>query len=381
MRSRRAVLASLATVGSAACLGSGGSESINCSDGLASGWAQYRGSPTRNAVVSAGDPTDDPSPVIAGGVRSQAQPAFVDGVAYTVELDGLKATGFAGDRRWSFRPSDERFRTTPVVACGSVIVSGTDGTYAVDRETGERRWTAPAEGSLEAMRGPALADGQLFVIDNGVTALDAETGERLWRWEPVGQPAGVAVADGVFVTVSERGTDSVRGVVRLDPAEGAVVWRRPGVGSIRQPPVVHDGRVGVVSADDGAVVVLRAEDGEVVTRIDRSLSVPAEASAPTLTDSRVLAAEPRPDGQTTAAYALDGSVVWTADTGGVDHSPLVTSDGVVVVGERGLQVLDRETGRRQVVTARLRGVEFPPAVADDRLLLVSEDRLLSTSVA
>lgn len=113
---------------------------------------------------------------------------------------------------------------TLAVAGGTVFTAAGAGLYALDAETGRRRFAIAARRAVVAF--PLVAHGLLFVADlrNGVFAFDAVTGKPRWQ-----QPAGggstraMAYADGRLVVGGRDGF-----VRALDAATGRPLWKAKG---------------------------------------------------------------------------------------------------------------------------------------------------------
>ena len=106
--------------------------------------------------------------------------------------------------------------------------------YAVDLASGQMRWSSRLGGLIGGgvlVLGRHRLRGQRPVPRAGSTRSTRETGRRLWRTTtgPVGAP--LALVDGMLVAETQRGE-----VLGLDPATGAVRWRRT-VGVARIPAV------------------------------------------------------------------------------------------------------------------------------------------------
>ena len=132
--------------------------------------------------------------------------------------------------------------TTPLIVGDSVYFQDLQGVvYALDRETGKKRWDAASEQSAGVMFGPsgvAVGWGKVFAAKIGnrgrgqlVAAYDAATGEELWATD-VTSRLGLAelniqpfVYDGMVFASTSGFPAGVRGTIfALDQASGEVVW-------------------------------------------------------------------------------------------------------------------------------------------------------------
>ncbi len=177
--------------------------------------------------------------------------AVADGVAVTQEQRGPLETVVAyglesGEQLWSWG-AETRLdtslggsgpRATPTIAGGRVYASGGRGLLScLDVRTGELRWSrdvlAEAASRMPEWGKSAspLVVGDLVVVtggmdDRSLLAYDRETGEPRWR-------AGVDGSSYASPLLAELG--GVAQIVILnrasvsghDPADGAVLWRRP----------------------------------------------------------------------------------------------------------------------------------------------------------
>jgi outer membrane protein assembly factor BamB len=147
-----------------------------------------------------------------------APPTVVDGVVFagdgSARVHALEAA--TGEARWSVSFSNSPFLAAPTVADGTVLASGSSTLFALNRETGNTRWTADIDNGLNAA--PTVADGTVYTGDarGRVVALDLATGERQWGVAPDENPdvpdgdtngitGGLTVADGTLVFASRNG--------------------------------------------------------------------------------------------------------------------------------------------------------------------------------
>ena len=132
--------------------------------------------------------------------------------------------------------------TTPLIVGDSVYFQDLQGVvYALDRETGKKRWDAASEQNAGVMFGPtgvAVGWGKVFAAKLGnrgrgqlVAAYDAATGEELWATD-VTSKLGRAelniqpfVYDGMVFASTSGFPEGVRGTIfALTQASGEVVW-------------------------------------------------------------------------------------------------------------------------------------------------------------
>ncbi|WP_226482306.1 PQQ-binding-like beta-propeller repeat protein [Natrinema amylolyticum] len=163
------------------------------------------------------------------------------------------------DRRWG--ATEER-----------VFAGTTAGTVlALEAETGEEAWTAPANGSVAG--GPTIADGRVYVGDDGGTmlALDAGTGQTWFSYEIddgfTTSATVLAAAETTFIGADDgylHVTDTTVGRRKLR----GWLFSRKGVeldGSIRSCPVVA-GDVLCVGDATGSLYGIDVDDPEPLWR-------------------------------------------------------------------------------------------------------------------
>ncbi len=132
--------------------------------------------------------------------------------------------------------------TTPLIVGDSVYFQDLQGVvYALDRETGKKRWDAASEQSAGVMFGPtgvAVGWGKVFAAKLGnrgrgqlVAAYDAATGEELWATDVTSRLGRAElniqpfVYDGMVFASTSGFPAGVRGTIfALDQASGEVVW-------------------------------------------------------------------------------------------------------------------------------------------------------------
>lgn len=130
----------------------------------------------------------------------------------------------------------------PIVYDGTLYVStGANDIFAIDVETGERRWEYLAELGRDIStlccgwisRGVALGEGKVFMgrLDGRLVAVDQRTGDVEWdvqaeRWEDGYTITSAPLYfDGLVITGFAGGERGVRGRVKAyDASDGSLVW-------------------------------------------------------------------------------------------------------------------------------------------------------------
>jgi alcohol dehydrogenase (cytochrome c) len=130
----------------------------------------------------------------------------------------------------------------PIVYEGTLyVITGADDVFAIDVETGERRWKYEAhlDQTIDTVccgwlsRGVGLGDGKVFVgqLDGQLKALDQRTGEVIWatqaeRWQEGYSITGAPLYfDGLVITGFAGAEYGIRGRVKaFDAKTGELVW-------------------------------------------------------------------------------------------------------------------------------------------------------------
>ena len=151
------------------------------------------------------------------GAYTAASPAILDETLYygTFNNEVLAVDVGAGALRWRYEHPERHFPfyASAAVAGDTVIVAGRDKlVHALDRETGEARWTFRARARFDAS--PAVAGNRVYVgnADGRLYVLDLETGEKVFEFHAgaaiMGSPA---IAGGRIVFGTQDGTLFVLG--------------------------------------------------------------------------------------------------------------------------------------------------------------------------
>ncbi|MFB6177438.1 MAG: PQQ-binding-like beta-propeller repeat protein [Halobaculum sp.] len=352
--SRRKYLAALGTaLGLAGCGGRSGSRTETVAPDL-------QGTPT-DTPTATGTPTASPRPTerpvvidpAAIGTDVPGYPTFghdVGRTSYVREDSGPTAT----DDNWQHATDGQTF-SSPAIADGAVFASSQrGGVYAVETQTGRRRWRVDTGGGFSS---PAVADGTVFVggRDQVVRALDAASGEEQWRFETGGAVhSGPAVADGTVYVGSFDGK-----LYALDAVDGTERWAYTTDDILPGSPAVDDSGVYILSFGGVAHAVER-ESGErrwqLRTGGDQALGSVAVADGFVFFGSN-----------NDRVYALDAESGetrwWTSTRTGVGTSPAVTPEAIYVAAlDEFLYALDIPTGEIQWQEKLGTGLSSPTVV-------------------
>ncbi|MFC5133957.1 MULTISPECIES: PQQ-binding-like beta-propeller repeat protein [Haloferacaceae] len=189
-----------------------------------------------------------------GGNDRTTVPVVDDGTAYAGSDGDLVAADLAsGAGEWAFR-GEEPFMASPAVGAESVIAVTTEGTVlAVDRDTGEERWSLGVSGQPGA---PTIRDETAYVADSEGTvyAFATSSGELEWskaldaRFDTDGNnapglllPAVAVGEESLYVNVPDSQAPPSR-LVALS-FEGEVEWEYSIEASVLSPPAVTEGGV------------------------------------------------------------------------------------------------------------------------------------------
>jgi len=147
---------------------------------------------------------------VAGGVA-------VDGdTVVTGSRSGrvLHANLRTGDTLWVNDDCEGEVFTTPAVSRDHVVFASNDGyVYALDRETGVRRWTFDTEGTPSS---PVIAGDKVVIAADGVLHMvRLDDGVPVWSYEVSDTITGPAVVGRKIIVASEDGTVTAFG----EPAE------------------------------------------------------------------------------------------------------------------------------------------------------------------
>ena len=230
------------------------------------------------------------------------------------------ATERGAGERWRVSWEESKAPAPPTVHGETAFLTRAGETVAVDRQTGEPRWSYAAGIAPAA---PVVVDETVYVVRKRLLALDAVTGELRWKADDVPEyMETVAATSGTVYAASD-------GILHaLDPADGSVRWTAELEQGTYATPVVGDAQV-FVAGSDGLLQAVGKDGTE-----RWSQAVPGNQSAP--------------------AYA-DGTVYAVADTG--DY----------------LDAYDAETGDRRFRTGLGPTVDHKPAVGGDAIYLLGYD--------
>jgi eukaryotic-like serine/threonine-protein kinase len=290
--------------------------------------------PTGDRVVS--------SPVVVDGVVYIGSD---DNNVYAIEAQ-------SGHKKWAF-PTGGHVSSPPAVVAGVVYIGSQDGNiYAIDAQSGEKRWAfqtastqrPPPQGPQP--RGPAppppgppparpsspvVVEGVVYIStpDMNVYAIDAQSGEKKWAFQTGGSViSSPAVVEGVVYVGSQDGN-----IYAIDAQSGQERWAFQAASSVCSPsppvassPTVVEGVV-YIGSQDGNIYAIDAQSGQKKWAFPTGFCV---VSSPAVVNGVVYVGSF--DSNVYAIDAQSGEKKWTFQTGDIVHSSPIVVNGVVYVG-------------------------------------------------
>jgi len=256
-----------------------------------------------------------------------------------------------GKKRWVF-PAKAAFIASPVLSKGIIYIGSTDRTfYAVEAATGRMKWHVDTPAPILATA--ACAHGVVCIGTTGaIYGLDVQTGDRRWSYPAEGPFESAAATDGDAFYLC--GWDNT--CVALDASSGTERWHvKIGAGPHQSPavasPCVLHGSV-YFAAGDGMLHCLNAAHGSETWAKEAPAGedVISSCSPAACGGSIIVCGE----GKLGSVYSFDGAtgaLLWHVDTGqtieasGVHPAPNGLS--VALMGLRGrTAVLSASNGFR-----------------------------------
>ena len=237
---------------------------------------------------------------------------------------------------------------------GNLAVSGLERAWRADiGESGGYRRKIPCP--------PVVAGGRVFAMepDAVVRGFDLRSGAQLWR-TPTRAPkdrstnvgGGISV-DGNTLYVATGRAD----VLALDPATGAIRWRRKIDEPARCAPTVADGRLYLTTMAD-RLLALSVNDGSPIWSYQAQSATTSVLGQPSPAYADGLVVAGFGSGDLVALHGDSGALVWADSLASVAGSnlasisavrglPVIDGNRVFAIGLGGLMVaLDLRSGRR-----------------------------------
>ncbi|WP_394796879.1 PQQ-binding-like beta-propeller repeat protein [Armatimonas sp.] len=300
-----------------------------------------------------------------------------DGGFYTVDsgYDGNAYTHGKGSHSWTYTVPGYDITPPTLTADGAFYIVIDGVLHALDATSGSKRWQATlSTGFYKASKKPAAGlDGTVYVVtDAGIAALNAADGTR--KWEAV---FGVGIA-GVFSTYVGVGPDGTvyaivpqqsynYRLVALEPSTGTVKWQTSEDVTANQNKVVlsRTGAVYIASSELSAQPGMLALNGATGATLWRQPGVLPAASAGdgTLYASRDITQSTNTGMATfTQIVALDassGSIRWSltpenpSGNGGMFYlAPIIGKDGTLYSFRSTYDANSNGLNYAQIVTVR-----------------------------
>jgi outer membrane protein assembly factor BamB len=321
-------------------------------------------------------PTGRPELAWKSGFRtSNVWPLLVDGLLIAGMVDGpaVALDARTGEERWRFAPKDGITQSI-ASADGLVVLDGPQAVYAVDVQTGDKRWEAAVDTPFRGV----IVDGVVYVASMaGAVGLSETTGKRVWEWSgPKGLKSTVVrVADGVaFISAGDGriyAIDIATGVERwpavestsLNPGGVEIVGDTLYTGAVQADPVALVGQLSAIdrasgrvrwtfrspsgyqinagAVRDGVLYVGGARDGMYALRDDGDrpttlwhIAAPTSWFAPVLVGDTLYVQ--REDGSI-GAYDTKGQMLWaTASLNSAGRGPLVSGGMIFSENDAGV---------------------------------------------
>ncbi|HZI45510.1 MAG TPA: PQQ-binding-like beta-propeller repeat protein [Ilumatobacter sp.] len=386
---RTAVVAAVALISAAACTPGEAAQSAQRNASM------FRGDPAHTGVYAATAGT------ALGGLKWRfmtegdviSSPVVLGQTVYVGSGDGhlYALDRNTGARRWASDVGNP-IPSSPAVGAGAVYVGTRDGHFvAVDASTGRQRWRFTTgqlmpwpwghESGDVYTSSPTFVDGTVFfgAGDGRVYAVDATTGKEKWRAATTGRVRSSPAVDASRVYV---GSADGR-VYAFDRATGAARWKFDTEGvklesknfgydrrTVQSSPAVVNGTV-FIGARDGWLYALDAATGAERWRFDHKISW--VNTSPAVLDGVVYAGSS--DGQFVQAVdAASGKELWRTTTGTTWSSPAVAGDVIYAGDGQGrLHALERKTGKLLWSFRTGSSVHSSPTPAGDLVIVGSTD--------
>ena len=212
---------------------------------------------------------------------------------------------------------------------GGIVYAGSDDhyVYALDLNTGDRKWRQPTGGTTVA--GPPQNTGVVWAgsADGHLYAIDTSTGAVGWRFT-----VGGAVTSAPLATVPSvyfgAGNGDLYSVLfpALGSSSGQVFWHFAADGAIQGTPV-YDGEVIYAATAHGTVYAVGLNTG---TQLWSYTVGGPVRGGPALRDGVLYVG--CDDGYLYAIDTSDGTLRWRQKTGGAIRSPILVAGDLVYFG-------------------------------------------------
>ena len=235
---------------------------------------------------------------------------------------------------------------------------------------------------------PIVANGVAYAMDSDavVSAFQLSGGGRMWRVDTKGKDddstnvgGGLAVAGDTLYAVN-----GLAELVAMDPASGAVRWRKDMGTPARSAPTVIEGRLFVIDIQN-RLLALASDDGRQLWSHQASAGGIGVLGQPAPAYANGLVVAGFASGELACLRAESGNVLWTdnlgagagqtsaADLSSIRGRPVISNGRVFAVSMGGvLAGLDLPSGRR--LWERQVAGEASPWLAGSWMFLISTDQ-------
>ena len=259
----------------------------------------------------------------------------------------------------------------------------------------EKAWSSSigsGTGRLRLVSSPVMADGRIFTLDarSRVTALTESNGKELWRTDLTPEETrgssfggGVAVGEGYVFAATGYAE-----VIALNPADGAIVWRKHIPAPARGAPTVAKGRV-VAQTIDNQTLAFTARTGDTEWNHSGILETAGMIGAVSPAADATVVVAPYSSGEIAAIRIENGRPLWQDNLAALHRGgalsgladirglPVIDRGLVFAVSHSGRAVaIDERTGAR-VWEAELGGVNTPWPAGDFLYLITNDNELVA----
>ncbi len=265
-------------------------------------------------------------------------------------------------------------------ASNAFLLTETGYLFGVSRHTGALKWTARPNGGFVP---PLVVNGTVFVADQNdsiIVATDAASGSPLWSYSlpQSTSPDGLAVVGGV-VYVPYVSTTQSGGIIELDAATGSNILAASVAKGLIGPPVVANSRI-YISDFYGGIDAFDAATGAPVWSAPCASCTQETIVLLSAANDIVYASQAD---AIVARNGNDGTVLWTATTGGTVSTPSIANGIVYVTSNDGnVYAYDAKTGTQLLVYNAALQSPAQPVIADGKVFISdkSAQKLIALSV-
>ena len=259
----------------------------------------------------------------------------------------------------------------------------------------EKKWSSSigsGSGRLRLVSPPVIADGRIYALDarSRVTALTEADGREQWQTDLVpedtrGSSFGGGIAAGEGLLFAATGYAEV---LALNPADGAIVWRKHIPAPARGAPTVVKGRV-IAQTIDNQTVALTARTGDTEWNHTGILETAGLIGAVSPAADATVVVAPYSSGEITAIRIENGRPLWQDNLASARRSGALSG----LADIRGLPVIDRglvfvasHSGRTVAIDERsgarvwetdVGGVNTPCSAGEFMFVLTNDNELVA----